>query len=129
MPQTMMTFLAMMIASIAAFNQMNSQMHTYDQMVRAEYELMANAVALERMEIIDMTTDYADLEDWDRITTTATFTSGSFSVSFELEITVGYVDDDGLPSEAETTQREVNIKATNDKFLVTLVNHSRLFSD
>lgn len=128
MPQTLMSFLAMLIASIAAFNQMNAQMHTYDQMVRAEYELMANAVALERMEIIDLTTEFDDLEDWNGVTTTASFSAGDFSVSFDLEISVQYVDEDGLPSEVETDQMEVRIQATNEKFLVTLVNHSRLFS-
>ena len=51
-----MTFVTMMIAALAAFNQMTAQMPTYDEMVRAKYELMANAVVLERMEVIDMTT-------------------------------------------------------------------------
>jgi hypothetical protein len=35
---------------------MTAQMPTYDEMVRAKYELMANAVVLEWMEVIDVTT-------------------------------------------------------------------------
>lgn len=129
MPQTMMSFAAMMIAALAAFNQMTSQLQTYDEMIRGEYELMANAVVLERMEIIDLTTDYEDLEDWNGTTTTAAFEAGGVSVSFDLAISVQYVDEDGLPSEAETDQKEVVIEATQEKFLMTLVNHRRLFSE
>jgi len=129
MPQTLMAFLAMMIASIAAFNQMTAQVRTYDEMVRGEYELMANALVLERMEIIDMTTDYADLEDFDGVTTTSSFSAGDISISFSLTIEVTYVDDDGLASESETDQKEVSIRATNEKFVKTLVTHRRLFSD
>ncbi len=64
MPQSLMAFLAMMLASMAAFNQMNSRMGTFDSMVRGEYELMANALVLEQLELIDLGTNYADLEDW-----------------------------------------------------------------
>jgi len=129
MPQTLMAFLAMMIASIAAFNQMTAQVRTYDEMVRGEYELMANALVLERMEIIDMTTDYAYLEDFDGVTTASSFSAGDISISFSLTIEVTYVDDDGLASESETDQKEVSIRATNEKFVKTLVTHRRLFSD
>lgn len=129
MPQTLMAFLAMMIASVAAFNQMSAQMLTYDEMVRGEYELMANALVLERMEIIDMTTDYDDLEDWNDSSLSAAFSAGGISVTFTLDVAVIYVDDDGLFSESETDQKEVSIEATNEKFGMTLVTHRRLFSD
>jgi len=129
MPQTLMAFLAMMIASIAALNQMTAQVQTYDDMIRGEYELMANALVLERMEVIDMTTDYEDLDDWNGQTLAATFSAGGLSVSFSLAIVVVYVDDDGTESESATNQREVTIRATNEKFGMTLVRHNRIFSD
>ena len=124
-----MAFLAMMIASIAALNQMTAQVQTYDDMIRGEYELMANALVLERMEVIDMTTDYEDLDDWNGQTLAATFSAGGLSVSFSLAIVVVYVDDDGTESESATNQREVTIRATNEKFGMTLVRHNRIFSD
>ena len=123
-----MAFLAMMIASFAAFNQMSAQLLTYDEMVRGEYELMANALVLERMEIIDMTTDFEDLEDFDGTSMSAAFSAGDVSVTFTLSISVLWVDDDGLESESETDQQEVTISATNEKFGMTLVTHRRLFS-
>lgn len=129
MPQTMLAFLAMLIASLAAFSQMSHQLGTYDSMVLSEFELMANGVVLEQMEIIDMTTDYEDLEIWDGIENTKSFTIDDFSVDFKLVFQVQYIDDDGFPSENPTNQKELQIAATHEKFTRTLVRHRRLFSD
>lgn len=124
-----MAFLAMMIASIAAFNQMNSQLGTYDNMVRGEYEMMANGLILEQIELIELGTDYDDLEDWNGSELTRSFTVGDISVPFTLSVEVQYVDDDGLPSAIETNQKEVSIGATQEKFSITLVRHTRLISE
>ena len=124
-----MAFLAMMIAGLAAFNQMSGQMQTYDSMVRSEFEMMANAVVIDQMEIIDITTDYDDLEDWDDNESTRSFTVDDFSVDFSIEIQVQYIDDDGDASESETDQKEVSIVGTHEKFTVALVNHRRIFSE
>lgn len=124
-----MAFLAMLLASIIALNQMSAQLETYDQMVSTEYELMANGVVLERMEVIDMSTDYDDLEDWDGVTMTSNFSIEESSVSFDLAISVGFVDEDGTASESETDQKMVTITATHPDYTRTLVSHTRMFSD
>jgi len=129
MPQTLMAFLAMMIASIAAFNQLTSRTQLFDDMIQSEYELMANAVVLEQVELIDLGTEYDDLEDWDGAEMERAFTVGDFSITFTLTVNVQFVDEDGVPSEAETNQKEVAVSATQEKFLLPLVTHSRLFSD
>ena len=129
MPQTMMAFLAMMIAALAAINQYTAQVSSYEQAYRNEFELMANAVVLEEMEIVDLTTDYDDLDALSGTESTREYTVGSNSVEFTLTYTVGWVEEDGTPSEVETDQKEVTISATHEKFAVTLVAHSRMFAD
>ena len=73
MSQTLMAFLAMMIAALAAINQYTAQIQSYDEAYRTEFEMMANALALEQMEVIDMTTDFDDLENWDGDALTRTY--------------------------------------------------------
>ncbi len=90
---------------------------------------MANAVVLEQVELIDLGTEYDDLEDWDGAEMERAFTVGDFSITFTLTVNVQFVDEDGVPSEAETDQKEVAVSATQEKFLLPLVTHSRLFSD
>jgi len=129
MSQTMMAFLAMMIAGLAALNPLTAQVGAYAQTYRSEYELMANALVLEQLEIIDMTTDYEDLEDWDGDTMTRSFEVSQGDIDFELTVEVQFVEEDGTPSATETDQKEVTISATQDKFTITLVTHSRLFAE
>ncbi|NQV71607.1 hypothetical protein HQ496_00690 [bacterium] len=108
---------------------MNSRIGSFDNVIRSEYELMANAVVLEQMELLDLGTDYEDLENWDGDELDRSFTVGDMSIAFTLIVEVQFVDEDGQPSEVETNQKEVTIRATQEKFLVPLVQHSRLFSD
>mgnify|MGYP001107481195 FL=1 len=129
MPQSLMAFLAMLLASIIALNQMTAQVETYDQMISAEYELMANGVALEQMEIIDLSTDYDDLEDWDGIEMTKDFSIDVSTVTFDLKIFVVWTDEDGEFSETETNQKQVTVSASQADYSRTLVSHTRLFSD
>lgn len=124
-----MAFLAMLLASIIALNQMTAQVETYDQMISAEYELMANGVALEQMEIIDLSTDYDDLEDWDGIEMTKDFSIDVSTVTFDLEIDVDWVDDNGVVSASPTDQKQITISASQEDYSRTLVAHTRLFSD
>ena len=129
MPQSLMAFLAMLLASIIALNQMTAQVETYDQMISAEYELMANGVALEQMEIIDLSTDYDDLEDWDGIEMTKDFSIDVSTVTFDLEIDVDWVDDNGVVSASPTDQKQIKISTPQEDYSRTLVAHTRLFSD
>ncbi len=129
MPQSLMAFLAMLLASIIALNQMTAQVETYDQMISAEYELMANGVALEQMEIIDLSTDYDDLEDWDGIEMTKDFSIDVSTVTFDLEIDVDWVDDNGVVSASPTDQKQIKISTSQEDYSRTLVAHTRLFSD
>lgn len=129
MPQSLMAFLAMMIASIAAFNQMGSKAAVFEQMIHSEYELMANAVVIERMEIIAVGTDFGDLDDLDGETMTGTFAAGDLDVDFTLTLDVWYVDDDGDPSAGPTSQQELEITAENTHFNQPLVVHSRIFTE
>ncbi len=124
-----MAFLAMMIAALATINQLTGQIQTFDETLRGEYELMANALVLERMEVVDLTTDYDDLENWDGIQQIRGYDVSGNNLDFTLDYEVTYVDDNGDPTEEETDQKEVTIIATNEKFALTLVTHQRLFSD
>ena len=108
---------------------MTAQVETYDQMISAEYELMANGVALEQMEIIDLSTDYDDLEDWDGIEMTKDFSIDVSTVTFDLEIDVDWVDDNGVVSASPTDQKQITISASQEDYSRTLVAHTRLFSD
>lgn len=129
MPQSLLAFLAMMIATMAAMNQMGAKLGSYQEMFYSEFELMANAVTIEQMEIIAITTDYDDLDGWDAAAIDRSFNTGSRSVAFDLAIVVRYVDDNGNPSEVETDQKEVVIQAMEDNFAKVMVTHSRIFSD
>ena len=129
MPQTLLAFLAMMIAALATINQLTERIRSFDETLRGEYELMANALVLERMEVVDLTTDYDDLEDWDGIQQILGYDVSGNNLDFTLDYEVTYVDDNGDPSEQETNQKEVSISASNEKFAWTLVTHQRLFSD
>jgi len=125
----MLAFLAMTIAALAAINQLTAQIQSYDEAYRAEYELMANALVLEQIELIDLTTDYDDLEDWDGQQLTRSYSVSSGDVDFVLTIAVGYVDDDGEPSETETNQKEVSVAGTQERYSVTLVTHTRIIAE
>ena len=125
----MMAFLAMMIAALAAINQYSAQLQSYDETYRTEFELMANALALEEMEIIDMTTDWDDLENWAGVEMTRTYEVANGDLEFTLTASVQFVDDNGEASAAATSNKELTISATNSRFTYTLVSHSRIISE
>lgn len=129
MSQTLMAFLAMMIAALAAINQYSAQLQSYDETYRTEFELMANALALEEMEIIDMTTDWDDLENWAGVEMTRTYEVANGDLEFTLTASVQFVDDNGEASAAATSNKELTISATNSRFTYTLVSHSRIISE
>lgn len=129
MSQTLMAFLAMMIAALAAINQYTAQIQSYDEAYRTEFELMANALVLEQLEIIDMSTDFKDLEDWDGNVSTSEFAVGDDGIEFTLTVAVQYVDESGEPSASATSQKEVQVQADHPKYSVTLVTHTRIIAE
>lgn len=124
-----MAFLAMMVAALAAINQYTAQIQSYDEAYRTEFELMANALVLEQLEIIDMSTDFEDLEDWDGDEMTREFEVGDDGIDFDISISVQYVDESGKPSASATSQKEVTVLAEHPRYSVTLVSHSRIIAE
>ena len=86
MNQTLFAFLAMIIAMMVARDQSLSQIQTYQNSVQSEFEIMANAVALEQTEIIRATTSWDDLEIWDGDTLNVNYSVNETSVPFTLGI-------------------------------------------
>jgi len=129
MSQTMLAFLAMMIAALAAINQYTAQIQSYDEAYRTEFELMANALVLEQMEVIDMTTDFEDLEDWHGDEFTREFAVQDDGIEFTLSVEVQFVDESGEFSEDPTSQKEVTVSAVHSRYSVTLVAHSRIIAE
>jgi len=126
MPQTLLAFLAMMIAALASINQYTAQLQSFEAAYRSEFELMANAVVLEEIEIIDLTTNFSALGALDGEERTRSFEVGSVSVEFDLSISVIYVTESGVLSLDPTPQREVAISATHPRFTTPLVTHKRI---
>ena len=90
---------------------------------------MANAVAIEQIELLDIGTDWADLEDVDGDTMQVAFSAGDLTVDFDLMFAVQYVDENGDPSASPTSIKEVQVMAFHDKFFLPMVTHTRLFSE
>ena len=70
MTQTMLAFLAMMIAMLFSLNQQQGTLHDYRAMVHADMELMAGGVALQVMETVasypfDKATAFPEYRDED----------------------------------------------------------------
>jgi len=130
MPQTLLAFLAMMIAALSAINQYTAQLQSYEASYRSEFDLMANAVVLERIEIIDLTISYVDLLDLNGTQEKRSFQIGTTDVEFDLEITAAYVDESGEKPETTnpTTQVELSIAATHPRFATPLVTHTRIIA-
>ncbi len=128
MPQTMLAFLAMSMAVFIALNQQRADLKTVESIVDSEYEILANAVALEQMEIVAASTDWVDLDDWNGLEISRNFILNDFQESFDLKITVQYVDGAGNPSAVPSTTKEVSILAMNDRYTLPILTHARLLS-
>lgn len=129
MPQSMLAFLAIMIAGISAINQQSRQLTTYNEMILSEYLLTANATVIEQMEIISASVDFDDLPSWDGTQLDRSFEAGGMALEFELAVSVQYTDEDGNPEAGPTDTQEVTISASHDRFDSALVTHSRLIAD
>lgn len=129
MPQSMLAFLAIMIAGISAINQQSRQLSTYNEMILSEYLLTANATVIEQMEIISASVDFDDLPSWDGAELVRSFEAGDLSLDFDLIVAVQYTDEDGNPQAGPTNTQEVTIIASHERFETALVTHSRLIAD
>ena len=129
MPQSMLAFLAMMMIMIASQNHYQAQMRTNENMIRSEYEIMANAATIEQMEIISQTVDWEDLDDMHGDSTIIAYGVDDFSVSFLMKTAIQYVDVTGSPSGTPTSYKEVELTTSSDEFTVDLVTHSRIFAE
>ena len=52
MPQTLLAFLAVMVASIAAYNQQISSTRNQEDRIRSELDMMASAIALDAFTVM-----------------------------------------------------------------------------
>ena len=130
MPQSMLAFLAMAMAVMLAVTQMRSDLRSHQSMVSEEFEIMANAVTLEQLDIISVSTSWDSLDVvWDDSIVVRGFGFNGDEVDFDLAIAVQYVDAGGNPAAGATTRKEVAVSAGNDRFILPLVTHARIFSE
>ncbi|MBO6575336.1 MAG: hypothetical protein JJ896_07975 [Rhodothermales bacterium] len=127
MQQTLMAFLAMMVASIAAYNQQMSDIRSQEDRIRSEIEMMAAAVALHEMETAAASKSWVALDDLDDTTGSSTYDLDTVSVSFDWEWDVRYVDDLGELSVTPTDLKEAEITITHNRWAFDLVIIARTF--
>jgi len=125
----MLAFLAMMIATSSALTQFASTLQVREEMVRSELEIMANAVALEAVELKAVPAGFAGIAAFDKREERAYMTVDSRSEPFTLRWTVRYMTSDGLPSTVATDIREVTVGVYNARYPAPLVEHTRLFGE
>ncbi|MCH8246968.1 MAG: hypothetical protein IH951_11235 [Bacteroidetes bacterium] len=129
MPQSMLAFLAMTIVMMITLSQRRTDIRSHESLVENEFEIMANALAIEQMEIVIGSTAWEDLENWDDSVSTKNFTFTGFQESFQIGVSIQFVDGFGNPSIVPTTIKEVAISAMNDRYVLPLVTHARLVSE
>ena len=161
MHQTLLAFLAMMIAMLFSLNQQRGTLHDYQTMVHDDMELMAAGVAQQVMETVasypfDRATAYPGyrdedfkvsematmpfptggrfedalaLEDFNDIQTRKVdFQSGALTLSFDVDISVVYVDAAMQHSAVPTDIKAVLVTVSHPRFQNPLVQLSRSFS-
>ncbi len=129
MPQTMLAFLAMMMISISSLNQYQAQMRSYDNLIHSEYEIMANAVTIERMEIINLGIDWADLNALHGDSTAVSYAVGATIVPFTMRSAIQFVTVTGAASGTPTSYKEVALTTSHERFNLDLVTHTRIFAE
>ncbi|MFT5143011.1 MAG: hypothetical protein ACI80V_002321 [Rhodothermales bacterium] len=117
----------MMVASMAAYNQQMSGVRAQEDRIRSELEVMANAVALDEIEIGAASRSWTSLDDLDGTSGITSFTLDSVSVAFNWEWDVRYVDDDGVESTLPTDLKEAEVTITHDRWALDLVIIARTF--
>lgn len=126
MPQSMLALLAMAVVMMSSHNQHRSRLASYSAMVENEFELMANSIAIEQIEVITTGTDFNSLESWDGTVTTRSVSLPSINEPFILTITVDYVNSEGNAVIGPTNKKMVVVSITHDNYNKPLVTHTRL---
>ncbi len=126
MPQSLLAFLAMMIATSSALTQFAASNRVREEMMKSELEIMANAVALEAVELQAVPVGFDGLTQFSRLKENTYFTVENRSESFRKEWTVKYVDSSGNESQSPTDIREVTISVYHSRYTRPLVEHTRL---
>jgi hypothetical protein len=127
MPQTMLAFLAMMVASMAAYNHQLAAIRVQEERIHIELEIMANAVGLEAMELRAVPLSWNGLATLDDQETQSLFQVEEKSETFTLTWDVVYVDMNGAESATPTDLREVSVEVFHAKYpTLPLVRHTRI---
>lgn len=129
MPQSMLALLAMTVVMLSSHSQHSSRLASYSAMIEDEYELMANSIAIEQIEIITTGTVFSSLESWDGTVTTRSVSLPSINEPFILTITVDYVNSSGNAVIGPTSKKMVVVSVTHDNYNRPLVTHTRLIGN
>ena len=127
MTETLYAFLAMALITLLSLNQQRSTLATYQNLIHSEFELMANGVALQEMEILSGK-EFDSLLDYNDFVKETTFTAGSVSVPFQVRATVRYTTREGDPSPSPTDYVEMTVSVSHDQYDNPLVTHVRILS-
>ncbi|MBN4056361.1 hypothetical protein JYT20_01435 [Rhodothermus sp. AH-315-K08] len=127
MPQTLLAFLAVMVASMAAYTQQISSTQNQEDRIRSELDMMASAVALHELETRAASMSWSALDDLDDTTGSSNFVLDSLSISFNWEWDVRYVNDAGEISGTPTDLKEAEVTVTHSRYSMDLVIIARTF--
>lgn len=129
MPQTLLAFLAVIVASIAALNQQTAMISMQEDLIHSELEIMANAVALETLETQAASLDFSELEIQSETAQDAVFEVADLEMPFVTRTTVRYVDEEGTLSVTPTDIKEVEVAVFNERYPRPLVVLARMFAE
>jgi hypothetical protein len=127
MSETLYAFLSIALATLFSLNQQRNTIATYQSLVQSEFEIMANGVALQKLEVL-AGKDFESLMDHGGDSEVTTFTAGNVTIPFEVETSVSYVTVSGEASVSATDYIEVSVSVTQARFENPIVVHTRIFS-
>ena len=127
MSQTLLAFLAFMIAMFFALHQQRRMIVSNESIVHSEFEIMANAVALQKLETV-ASSSYVNLFNHDDTAQTINFAAAEVAVPFDIAVDVLYTTESGVPSAVPTDYTQVAVSVTHQRYANPLVVHRRIFS-
>lgn len=129
MPQTLLAFLAVIVASIAALNQQTAMISMQEDLIQSELEIMANAVALEVLETQAASLDFDELVIQSETEQETVFQVADLEMPFVTRTSIRYVDEEGTVSVAPTDIKEVEVAVYNERYARPMVVLARMFAD